>query len=365
MAESIRGFEFRAPGLNLNLPSFSKAAYMHGIQDAEVIDCHAHVRIEVNMGPQWKHGPEYGVEADGNTPWYRIGKFRLSGVKHSRSPFTDPNLRIEAMAAAGIDFQVISPSPLTYFHFIDSVEATAYCRTWNDALAEVVNRYPTRLAGLASLPMQDPRSAALELRRVVTDLKLTGAAIGTDFGRSLDSPEMDVLYEEAVRLDVPLFIHPAPAGIDGPPGDPNLKRYDLDVVTGFAAQGTIAVATLIYGGVLRRHPALDLCISDGGGSTPFLAGRMTQAGKKRPWAPAWLKEEGAFEVAVRQLWFDTNVGDPRSLDLLAQVVGTERLVLGTNFAGWDQQGSIKKGLMLPGLADNARRLLRAHRFAKS
>jgi len=77
---------------------------------------------------------------------------------------------------------------------------------------------------------------------------------------------------------------------------------------------------------------------------------MRQAGMKRPWAEAWLKEEGAFDRELARLWFDTNVGDSRSLAFLVEVMGT-------NFAGWDQQTSVKKGADIPGLADNGRRLL--------
>jgi len=333
---------------------------MHGIDNARVIDCHAHVRIEVDMGPQWQHGPEYGADDQGQ-PWYRVGNYRLQGVKHTRSPFTDAQLRIEAMDAAGIDFQVLSPSPLTYFHFIDPSQAIAYCRKWNDALAKLCARHGDRLAGLATLPMQDSAGAAAELSRAVNDLGLIGGAIGTDFGRSMESRDLDVLYEAACEEDVPLFVHGVPAGIDGPAGDPNLRHFDLDVVCGFSAQVTIAVATLIYGGVMRRHPELKICVSDGGGATPFLAGRMRQAALKRPWSPDWLREPGAFEHYLGMLWFDTNVGDARSLDLLVEVAGTQHLVMGTNFAGWDQQDSIKKGADLPMLADNARRLLASRR----
>lgn len=329
---------------------------MGNLQAAKTIDCHAHVRIEVDMGPSWKHGPEHGIDEQGK-PWYRVGNYRLAGVRHTASPFTDIQLRLAAMDAAGIDFQVLSPSPLTYFHFIPAAEAIAYCRAWNTALAGIVDAHADRIAGLACLPMQDPVAAAAELERAVLQLGLAGAAIGTDFGQAMDSPALDVLYARATQLDVPLFVHGGPAGIDGPPGDPNLKNYDLDVVCGFAAQGTIAVGTLIYGGVLQRHPQLRICVSDGGGATPFLAGRMRQASLKRPWSPAWLRQEGAFERELAKLWFDTNVGDPRSLAFLAEVLGTEHLVMGTNFAGWDQQESVKKGTELPRLADNARRLL--------
>ncbi len=93
-------------------------------------------------------------------PWYRVGNYKLIGVKHTGSPFTDPDLRLKAMREARIDFQVLSPSPLTYFHHIELAEALAFCRRHNDAMAELVRTYPDKLGGLAALPMQDPGCGA-------------------------------------------------------------------------------------------------------------------------------------------------------------------------------------------------------------
>ncbi|MFZ9448044.1 MAG: amidohydrolase family protein, partial [Alphaproteobacteria bacterium] len=308
---------------------------MAGIGEAKLIDLHAHVRLQATNGAAGRHGPEFGTDETGK-PWYRVGNYRLVGVKHTGSPFTDPGLRLAKMDEAHIDFQVLSPSPLTYFHHIDLAEALPFCRRHNDAMAELVKAYPGRLGGLAALPMQDPSAARDELHRAVEELGLWGAAIGTEFKDPLHSPAFDPFYESFVKLDVPLFIHPAPAGIDGPPGDPALKRFDLDIIVGFGAQEAIAVSTLIFGGVLDRHPKLDVWISHGGGSTPVMVGRLAQAGRKRPWAMAEHRKDGAFEERLSRIWFDTHLGDPRALALLQSIVGTERLTFGTNFAGWDQ-----------------------------
>jgi aminocarboxymuconate-semialdehyde decarboxylase len=330
---------------------------MSGIETAKVIDVHAHVRLNSTTGAAGRHGPEFGEDEDG-TPWYRVGNYKLIGVRHTASPFTDPELRIARMDRDGIDFQVISPSPLTYFHHIDANEAIAFCRRHNDACADLVKSYPQRLGGLAALPMQNPAAACEELERAVTELGLWGAATGTEFGEPLHSENLDSLYQKFVDLDVPLFLHPAPSGIDGPPGDPNLKRFDLDVVIGFAGQESIAVATLIFGGVLERHPALDIWISHGGGGTPMLAARLAQAARKRPWATAEIKKDGAFEQALTRLWYDAHVTDPSALSLLRNWVGNDRIVYGTNFAGWDQPEEGQHGDIDPVWADNARRLLR-------
>lgn len=324
---------------------------------ARVIDVHAHAVLQDSMGAAGRFGPEIGATPEGQ-PWFRVGSYRLDGVRYVGSPFMDPDLRLQRMDAAGIDWQLLSPNPLTYFHFIPAPEAIAFCRTHNDALAALVKPRAGRLGALAALPMQDIPAACAELRRAVTELGMLGAQIGTDMPQPLDAPEMDALFETCVALNVPLFIHPGPAGIDGPPGDPALKRFDLDVVVGFAAQEVLAVCTLVYGGVLDRHPGLDICLSHGGGAMGYLVGRMKRAVQKRPWVPEALKPEGAFEERLCRLWFDNHLNHDSSLDLLTALIGVDRLVYGTNFAGWDAPDPKDAHIPAPKLADNARRLLR-------
>ncbi len=328
-----------------------------GAAHARTFDVHAHVVLDESLGAAGAHGPEIG-EDEGGRPWFRAGGYCLRGVRYRGSPFMDVDVRLAAMERAGLDFQVLSPNPLTYFHYVGADDAVAFCRRHNDALAALVRRHPRRLAGFAALPMQHVAAACDELERAVRELGLLGAYVGTDFGTPLDSESLDPIYEKLVALDVPLFLHPAPHGIDGPPADPRLARFDLDLIVGFATDETIAIATLLYGEVLLRHPRLDVCISHGGGAAPFLVGRLAAAARKRAWAPAALRADGAFEEGMRRIWFDVHVHDARALALLVEVVGNERLVLGTNFAGWDQGDSLELGELAPVLAGNARRLLR-------
>lgn len=307
---------------------------MSGLKEASVIDVHAHVVLSETMGSAGAHGPELTALDDG-TPRFRVGDHILDGVRYAGGPFMDVELRIKAMAVAGIDYQLLSPNPLTYFHHVEPEPASAFCRTHNTTVARIVGEHADHLGAFVAVPIQDVGAACEELERGVHDLGLLGAYVGTDTVRPLHHPAMDRFYAKCVELDVPLFLHPAPAGIDGPRGDPNLKHFDLDVVVGFAAQEAIAVASLIYGEVLQRHPNLDICLSHGGGSTALVIGRMAKAGRKRPWAPASLAAEGAFEAQFAKLWFDTHLNCDRSLDLLQSIVGSSRLVYGTNFVGWD------------------------------
>ena len=324
---------------------------------AETIDVHAHAVLEETMGAAGAYGPELGHEA---APRFRVGNYELHGVRYRGSAFMDPVRRLRAMDVAGLDYQVLSPNPLTYFHFIAPQLAQTFCRIHNDALATVVKPHAERLGMFAAVPMQDIGFAIEETQRAVADLGMFGPYVGTDFGRPLNDPALDPFYAALTKLNVPLFIHPAPVGIDGPLGDPNLKQFDLDIIVGFAAQETVAVCTLIYGGVLERHPDLDICLTHGGGATGYLFGRMASAAKKRPWSRDSLRQDGAFEELLHRLWFDIHVHSEDSLALLRERVNRSRLVFGTNFAGWDQQsGNIREEAKVYG--DNARRLLRATR----
>ena len=276
----------------------------------------------------------------------------------------DIDVRLAAMDAAGIDVQMLSPNPLTYFGQLDTRAAARYARSHNSALAELVHARPGRLLGAAQLPMQDIGAAIEELERSVRELGLSASYIDTDPGRTLDDPMMDDFYAAVVDLDVPLFVHPSPLGSAGPADDPRLRRFDLDLLLGFAYDETLAVAALVFGGVLERHPRLDVCVSHGGGAAAYVAGRLARAAAvPRPWVPDFLRENGVGHY-LRRLWLDTHVHSRESLDLLTRVVGTDRLVFGTNFAGWDSGGAhavAEVEHLARALSANATRLLRLDR----
>lgn len=319
-----------------------------------MIDVHAHVVLEGTMGCAGHYGPEIGHDPSG-APWFRVGDYVLHGVRYRDSPFMDVRRRLELNDHLGIELQLLSPNPITYFHHVEADVAAGYCRWHNDEMAAVVRAHPDRFLGAAQLPMQDVGAAIAELRRAVRDLGLAAAYIGTDFGVTLDDPAIDPFWATAVELDVPVFLHPAPSGIDGPLLDARLRRFDLDLSLGFLYEETLAVAYLLFGGVLDRHPRLDICLSHGGGASSFMAERLHHAGQTRPWA----RERPVDVLAgLRRLWFDQHVHDERALALLEERVGPDHLVLGTNLAGWDAPTEPAHLHHRAAYDANARRLLR-------
>lgn len=302
--------------------------------DALVVDYHAHVVLPEMEGRAGAAGPETGVDADGS-PWFRVGGYRLDGVRYPGTAFTDVDLRIAAMDALGIDAQVLSPNPLTYFHHLDAELAASVCQWHNNSLAALVAEQPHRLAGFAQVPMQDPKRAMAETTRAVTELGLVGPYFGTQIGRDLDDASLDPFWQNCVALDVPVFLHPGIHGTDGPLLDPRLARFDLELTLGFLYEETVAIAQLVFGGVLHRHPELRVCLSHGGGAVAWLRDRWQRAVEVRGWVPEWLREPGAFDACLTRLWFDAHTGGPASREFLSSVVGAHRLIYGTNLAGWD------------------------------
>ena len=126
------------------------------------------------------------------------------------------------------------------------------------------------------------------------------------------------------RLRVPLFVHPL-----GFSHGQRLGEFFMVNSVGQPIEETIAISHFILGGVLDRHPELDLVIAHGGGFYPFYAGRMDHAWKVRPEVKRLTAE--APSSYLKRLWFDTCVFRADLIDALVAMVGTERLMLGSDF----------------------------------
>ena len=311
-----------------------------GIAPPRVVDVHAHILFPQVMGLAGAAGPEMGD--DGGTGFFRSGEYLLRGVKYIGSPFADVGARLTLMDRLGIDHQILSPNPLTYFYALPAVDGVRFCRAQNDAMAEVIRLHPRRFSGLAQLPVQDVGAALAELERAVRDLGLVGSYLGSGFaGLELADPTLDRLWAAHATLDVPVVIHPAPVSVELPASrQAAAQKWDLDLVLGFGHDEALAVARLIYGGVLDRHPGLRVHIPHGGGTAPYIKGRMAAALERRPWARGLLNRP--FEELWAQLSFDCLVGTQAALLFLIRSEGAARVMLGSNFAGWDQEDAIAR-----------------------
>ena len=321
---------------------------------AKVIDVHAHVVFEALNDTAGNYGPQAGVDQTG-APFFRIGGYTMKPISYQGTVFTDLGIRMSQLDRLGIDIQVLSPNPLTFLHGIEPAIAVDFCQRHNHLMARTVAEIPDRLIGLAALPMQDIAAACDELERAVGTLGLKGAMIGTDIPQGFACHSLDDIYQKLTELNVPLFVHAS--STDGVSGlkDDRLSLHNLSLSLGYAQEETLAVAQRLLGGVLDRHPTLDVCVSHGGGTAAFLAEKIDQLAQVDPTASEGVKQNG-FGHELQKLWFDTHVKGEVAAKALRHYAHADKLVLGTNLGGFDTPEALTEDAER--LSQNAKRLLR-------
>lgn len=188
--------------------------------------------------------------------------------------------RLAEMDAAGIRMQVLSLSAVDAAAGSGASGAAAdLARRSNDVLAEAVHRRPSRFAGFAALPLQDPEEAAAELERCVAKLGFVGAMIdGSSDGLFLDNPRFEPILAAAEKLGAPIYLHPAP-----PPGQvykayygglPEGVAHALSISGfGWHAEMGLHSLRLIVAGVFDRFPKLQMIIGHMGEFLPYCLAR--------------------------------------------------------------------------------------------
>ena len=268
---------------------------------------------------------------------------------NERDSMSDLAQRIRDMDERGIDVQLLSVAPGLAHPQADAA------RRLNDATAEAIAAYPSRFAGLATVPLEDPEEGARELERAVKDLGYRGLEVLTNYrGENLDSPRYTPLFRKMVELDVAALVHPS--NVMG--RRDRLSAHFLANLVGNPTDTAVAAASLVFGGVLRDIPRLKLVLAHGGGTCPALAGR---------WEHAWgmgLVEDAAIDqppsAYLELLYFDSITHSPDVLDALVRRFGAERVMLGTDYpAGMGNFTPAAAVDALTGLSDDERESIRS------
>jgi aminocarboxymuconate-semialdehyde decarboxylase len=267
----------------------------------------------------------------------------------------DPARRLEDCNAHGVRVQVLSTVPVMFSYWARPEDTHDLARLLNDHLAEVVAAHPQRFVALGTLPMQAPDLAILELERCVRELGLPGVQIGTNVnGKNLDHPDLFPIFQAAERLGAAVFVHPWEVI-----GRERMQQFWLPWLVGMPAETSLAICSVIFGGVLERLPRLRICFAHGGGAFPGTFGRIDHGFHARPdlCAVAINKPPSSY---LARLYVDSLVHDPEALRLLLKLLGPERVALGSDYPfplGESEPGKLIASLK--GLPDRARRRLLA------
>jgi predicted TIM-barrel fold metal-dependent hydrolase len=275
-------------------------------------------------------------------------------------------LRIKEMDEAGIDMQVLSHAN-PGLQKLNAENAVRLARVANDRLAATVRAHPTRFAAFAAIPTPDPKAAADELERAVTQLGFKGALInGTTNGVFFDDKRFWPIFERAAALDVPIYLHPAvpqKAVIDAYYQDyvqdwPSILRAAWGFTVETATQGV----RMVLSGVFDAYPGLKIILGHLGEGLPFLLWRINMGFAREAKA-----SRGFREVFCEHFWITTSGfwSDPALL-CCVQEMGVDRIMFSVDYPFAPNQPATEWLHKIPLCAEdrakiasgNARRLLK-------
>jgi aminocarboxymuconate-semialdehyde decarboxylase len=253
--------------------------------------------------------------------------------------------RIAECEAHGVRVQVLSTVPVMFNYWTKPEHGYQVAQFLNDHIATVVRKYPQRFIGLGTLPMQAPDLAIRELERCRTQLGLHGVQIGSNVNqRNLNAAEFLPVFQRAEELGAAVFVHPWEML-----GQNELNQYWMPWLVGMPAETARAIVSLIFGGVLEKVPRLRIAFAHGGGSFPATIGRIEQGFKCRPDLCAIHNPVNPREY-LRRIYVDALVHDPRALQYLLDVMGSDRIALGSDYPfplGETTPGALIRSMNLP------------------
>ena len=274
--------------------------------------------------------------ADRGRDWYRAtldteGGRQFINTRDRKAGPVEPNWRltmgehVALMDEIGVDMQVLSTPPYFFNYHLPTAEALAASRELNDEIAEAISEYPRRFGGLATVPLQDMDAAIGELERCMAN-GLRGAELCTHVnGANYDDRSLWPFFEAAESMGAFIFFHP-----HAPTAAERTRSYYLSNLIGNPLETTIAVASVIFGGLLDRYPDLKLCFAHGGGYACYGIGRMDRGYEVRDEGKV-NDISGAPSSYLSKLYFDCLTHSYTALDYLLKTVSADNVLLGSDF----------------------------------
>ncbi|MPZ73108.1 MAG: amidohydrolase family protein [Nitriliruptorales bacterium] len=328
-----------------------------------VTDLHAHIIVADSLRAMHDAHPEVGPELLEEEDGYYLrypGRERLGPMPPQ---MFDVDARISEMDRQRVDVQILAVPPPQFHYHVPTEPGVDFARMQNDGMISTAQKHPDRFQVFATLPLQDIDASLAEIERVAANPVVRGVELGSNVnGANLDHGSLEPLWTELEDRDLPAWFHPDQRSIAGAD---RIRSYYLQNFIGIPLESTIAIASLIFGGVPKRHPDLRFGFVHGGGFAPYQVGRFDHGWGCRPEPKANIDVPPS--EYFHELYFDSLTHDALSLEMLGRRVGWDHVVLGSDYpfdmANTDPVTAVEV-LGLPEedlravLEDNAERFLR-------
>ena len=290
------------------------------------IDFHAHLTPQCFWRATERGGDWHSLRRERDT---RGREILVAGHRRGQLPPKSswtPEQRLADMDSLGVDVHVVSPYSGFYNYELDTHQAAAAARECNDEIRQMMQSWPDRFHGLATLPMQDVPAAIAELERAMVELEFKGAVIDDKInGRLLDEPDFLPFWKAAEQLGAVIMFHQGGDTIV----DRRISRYHLPNSVGNLADRTLTFASLVMGGVMDACPELRICLSHGGGFACYGAGRMDRGWQRI--SPSERRATQPPSAYLNRFYYDCIVYTEPALRFLIDSVGIDRVVFGTDW----------------------------------
>ena len=291
-----------------------------------IVDVHSHIvtedLIDALAASGMRNVPSFESDENGEVTLALGGRPKLGPIART---ILDVDARVEEMDRLGVDTQVLAIAPMLFGYGEEPEVGAAMAVASNDCFIDIARSRPDRFNVFAGLPLAAPDAACAEIDRVASQPLVRGVQIGSHVhGTNLDDPSLEPVWDRLEQHDLAVLVHPyAVAGAD------RMKSHYLQNLIGNPLDSTIAIASLIFGGVAARHPGLRFCFVHGGGFAPYQIGRWDHGSRCRP-EPRTGTSDSPSDLLAR-MYFDTLTHDQLALRFLGERVGWSHVVLGSDY----------------------------------
>lgn len=289
------------------------------------IDIHSHF-----FPPSW---PDFGRRFGTNDwPWldrrhdgHAVVMIDNREFRKIDATTIDPVARVEALERDGVDLQIVCATPVMFSYHRPVEQALEVARFFNDAALEFCAKGNKRLLPMCQVPLQDTDVACAELDRCLSAGHV-GVQIGNHVGpRDLDDDELVRFLRHCADAGAPVFVHPWDML-----GQGRTSRFMMGWTVSMPTETHLSICTMILGGAFDRLPeSLKICFAHGGGSFPYLLGRLENAWQRQVLTRGTSTKPPS--QYVHRFCVDSAVFDPVCLRFLVEIMGEDRIMLGSDY----------------------------------